>query len=105
MSRPFENGFSQRDCKACGGRNHKRSIQPCISADCLLALQAFAKEHGRTWRHALRLTWEQGKDEGPLREARNVIGPSRLAKVFPEQMRVNEEARTELKRKLARGES
>lgn len=104
MRRVFANGFIQRGCKACGGINHARSQARCLSVEAFLALQAFAKTHGRNWRSALRALWESGEDDGPLRECRNVIGPTRLAKVFPEKVRVNEEAREEVKRAASNGE-
>lgn len=44
-------------------------------------LIAFAAEHGRTWRAKLRALWDAGRDEGALRWARNIIGPTDLYKV------------------------
>lgn len=104
-ARRFTNGFNQRGCRACGGPNHQRSVQPCISVETFVAIRDFAEEHGRNWRADLRALWDSGKDEGPLRSARNAIGPSRLSKVFPEKIVVNEAARAALKAKLSRGEA
>ena len=70
-----------------------------------MAVRDFAKVHGRNWRATLRALWDSGKDEGPLRAARNAIGPSRLSNVFPEKIEVNEGARAERRQRLARGEA
>lgn len=46
------------------------------------ALEAWAKEHGRRWKAALREAWLRGDDLGAdLQRARNVLGPSGLDRV------------------------
>lgn len=102
--RKFKNGFRQRDCKACGAPNHRRHDTRCVSVEVFQAVRDFARANGRTWRSKLRALWVSGKDEGPLRSARNLIGPSRIAKVFPEEVRVNEAARSAKREALATGE-
>lgn len=52
-----------------------------IPPEVIERLRAFKGEHGRTWKAKLRSLWNQGKDEGLLRQARNIIGPSRLDKI------------------------
>lgn len=47
----------------------------------LVALRKFRDKHGRTWKAQLRSLWNTGRDEGPLRMARNIIGPSGLDKI------------------------
>ena len=46
----------------------------------LQALQAYAAEHGRYWKQALRDDWygNSGRDTGVLRQIRNTFGPSWL---------------------------
>jgi hypothetical protein len=39
------------------------------------ALQAYAKEHGRTWKSQLNQDWMTGKTEGELQQVRNIFGP------------------------------
>lgn len=46
------------------------------------AISEFARANGQDWRNALRQLWDTGKDEGPLRRARNVIGPTNLSYVI-----------------------
>lgn len=105
--RAFKNGFRQRDCRACGAPNHFKSgvnSLPCVSVELFGALVSYAKENGRTWRAKLRALWESGKDEGPLRGLRNVIGPGkRLDKCHPEKVVVNEAVRALLKKNLQEG--
>lgn len=45
------------------------------------AIVRFANDNGRTWKSKLRALWISGRDEGGLRNARNMIGPSGLDKV------------------------
>jgi len=49
-----------------------------VSQEIIEALRTFANEHGRSWRSKLRRLWDASGDEGLLRQARNVIGPSGL---------------------------
>lgn len=49
-----------------------------LPLDVEAALREFAAAHGRTWKSKLRDLWTSGRDEGPLRQARNVLGPSGL---------------------------
>lgn len=41
-------------------------------------IKAFAEKHGVRWKSKLRDLWISGHDNGPLRWARNNIGPSAL---------------------------
>lgn len=52
-----------------------------IPKDIYERLRQFAAENGRTWRAKLRRLWNTGKDEGLLRQARNIVGPSKLDKL------------------------
>ena len=60
-----------------------REISAILAGDTQLreALEAFAVEHGRNWRTHLWDLWTSEKDEGPLRRARNVIGPWGLRRI------------------------
>ena len=54
-----------------------------LNPEQLQALQDFARDMGRNWKHILRAKWEGGTDtqmpNGPLlRQVRNTIGPSGL---------------------------
>jgi hypothetical protein len=45
------------------------------------ALRAYAAEHGKQWRRKLSFAWASGRNLGAqLQRARNVIGPSGLAR-------------------------
>lgn len=73
----------------------------------------FAKANGRTWRSKLRLLWTRGDDSGNLRNARNMIGPSRLDAITVEDLEQNlwnrvglpvvERAKQEVLRDIATG--
>lgn len=52
-----------------------------IPSGVIKALRTFRDLHGRKWKAALRALWDSGLDEGVLRTARNLIGPSGLDKV------------------------
>lgn len=54
-----------------------------LPVDVTAALDAYASANGRTWRAKLRALWEAGQDEGALRQARNLVGPSDLASYKP----------------------
>ena len=45
------------------------------------ALTEFKRAHGLRWKAALRNLWLTGRDEGALRQARNMIGPNRIDKI------------------------
>ena len=56
-----------------------------LTADEHAALRAWANEHGRNWKAALRLAWETGGDDGSesdaaLQRLRNRLGPRWLTK-------------------------
>lgn len=56
-----------------------------LSAEELAALRAWAAEHGRTWKAALRLAWENGRYGGSehdaeLQSIRNRLGADWLAR-------------------------
>lgn len=44
----------------------------------LSAIHTFRAANGRGWRAKLTALWARGEDEGDLRLARNVVGPSGL---------------------------
>ena len=44
----------------------------------LAAINTFRAANGRGWRAKLAALWSRGGDEGDLRLARNLIGPSGL---------------------------
>lgn len=70
----------QTRCHKC---NRHAWGTPCLlTADEMEAISDFARANGQDWRNALRQLWDTGKDEGPLRRARNVIGPTNLSYVI-----------------------
>lgn len=77
----FKTGFGQCECLWCGRR--RGTAECAVTHEMRDALANFAREHGRTWKAALRALWNSGKDEGLLRQARNIIGPSRLDRIKP----------------------
>lgn len=62
-------------CKWCGQYGNRGD---CVPEEVKARVAEFARENGRTWKSALRHLWIQGKDDGLLRQARNLIGPTRL---------------------------
>ena len=52
-----------------------------LSAEQHQALQAYAKQHGRTWRSRLSNEWMKASASPILHGLRNTHGPSWLAKV------------------------
>lgn len=75
----FKTGFGQCRCLWC--HSPFRSPGCPVDDEVRIAVKAFAHKHGRTWKSALRKLWTSGKDEGPLRQARNMIGPSGLDRI------------------------
>lgn len=70
----------QTRCHKC---NQHAWDTPCsLTADDIEAISEFARAHGQDWRNALRQLWETGNDEGSLRRARYVIGPTDLSYVI-----------------------
>lgn len=45
------------------------------------ALSEFAKKNGRCWKNVLVWFWNSGEDSGALRQVRNVLGPSGVARL------------------------
>lgn len=80
MRHAMQSSFGQCTCHWCGRR--KGSDCP-VTEDIRIRVAEFAAEHGRTWKAKLRELWFQGKDEGNLRNARNMIGPNRLDRITP----------------------
>lgn len=70
----------QTRCPKC--YQHTQGTPCSLTPEDIEAISEFARAHGDRWRNALRQLWETGKDEGSLRRARNVIGPTDLAKVI-----------------------
>ncbi len=67
--------IGQCKCRWCGQYGNGGE---CIPEAVKARVAAFAREHGRTWKSALRSLWTSGKDEGYLRIARNTLGPTGL---------------------------
>jgi len=59
------------------GQYYECSVRPDITR----ALVEFRNQNGARWKAKLVALWESGQDDGLLREARNMIGPSRLYKI------------------------
>lgn len=72
-------------CPTCGVmRIHHphNAIYDCpVPKEVTAALLAFKVANGLRWKSKLRSLWNSGNDEGLLRQARNMIGPSRLDKI------------------------
>ena len=66
--------------------SRKAGASAQLSGEELSALRIFAKEHGRTWKSALRLAWETGNyrsteaDDGALQRLRNRLDSNWLTK-------------------------
>lgn len=73
----------QRDCPRCGLRNREHRGMGCpMDKEMFEAIVKFATQRGRNWRSKLREAWLRGDDVGEeLQRVRNVVGPTRLAKV------------------------
>lgn len=60
--------------------------QPTLTPEQLRALQLYAAENGRLWKHALRIDWElssahvKGEFTAELQQVRNIFGPKWLAR-------------------------
>ena len=52
-----------------------------VPAEVIEALRKFAAANGRCWKSKLRTLWNTGKDDGLLRQARNIIGPNEIDKI------------------------
>jgi len=64
------------------GSRVKMAANPrALPRDVLDALRQYRAAVGRNWKAALRELWLQGLDEGALRRARNILGPSGLSKL------------------------
>lgn len=84
---------ANQTCPQCGRRrgDHKRGLYVCdVPIAVFEAVERYAAVHGRTWRAKLRKEWESacsGIDDASertlLQQARNLIGPTRIAKVRP----------------------
>ncbi len=46
-----------------------------LTATELGAVESYAKEHGRSWKEALRDDWSNARTRGPLQQLRNELGP------------------------------
>lgn len=67
-------------CSWCG-ENVYHYAECRASDETRQAVADFARANGRTWKAKLRALWTAGTDEGWLRRARNVIGPSNLDRI------------------------
>lgn len=81
----FKTGHRQECCQWCGRPMMVMtdpSFEDCSVHDELRErIARFASENGRTWKAKLRQLWTSGKDEGLLRQARNIIGPSGIDRI------------------------
>lgn len=72
-------------CPTCGRmRIHHPDarLYDCpVPREVTAALKAYALANGVRWKAKLRALWDSGQDEGPLRQARNLIGPTRIARI------------------------
>lgn len=68
----------QAHCIYCCRRVSPRD---CLSVEARVALARYMIEHGARWRSALLAEWASGNCSQPLMEARNILGPSGLAKI------------------------
>ena len=71
-------------CPTCGQMrvHHPDGYHVCpVPKDVTEAIASFAYLHGKRWKFALVRLWTSGKDDGLLRQARNMIGPRRLYKI------------------------
>lgn len=83
----FASSFGQCECRWCGRRRHD-SRECAVTLPIRRALVAFREEQrkagNRAWKAELQRLWESNVDLGPeLRQARNVMGPTQLAKLAP----------------------
>jgi hypothetical protein len=72
-------------CPTCGHRrsHHRpRDGHECpVPKEVIERLRAFRAEHGKNWKASLLKLWTSGRDDGQLRQARNMIGPTALYKL------------------------
>ena len=81
----FKTSFGQCECLWCGRSG--RGEDCAVTHDMRLALQAFIRENGRTWKSKLIAAWTRGDGVGPeLQQVRNVLGPTRLLKLRTEMV-------------------
>jgi ribosomal protein L37E len=71
-------------CPRCGKMrvHHQSGLYVCsVPASVTERLRKYRDENGKAWKSKLLALWTSGKDEGDLRNARNMIGPSNLYKI------------------------
>lgn len=72
-------------CPKCGRMkiHHPRGdLYDCpVPSEVIQRLREFKQANGIRWKAKLRALWTSGQDEGLLRQARNMIGPSRIDKI------------------------
>ena len=57
-------------------------LYDCPVPDAVIAaLKEWRRQNGKAWKSKLSSFWLSGKDEGALRNARNMIGPSGIYKI------------------------
>lgn len=78
--------YGQCNCLWCGKRRFANNGICGATDEMRLRIKQFADQNGRTWKSKLRALWTSGKDEGLLRQARNIIGPSGLDRVTPRML-------------------
>lgn len=83
----FTSSFGQCECRWCGRRRHDSRECP-VTLPMRRALVEFREQQrkagNRAWKAELQRLWESSVDIGPeLRQLRNVMGPSLLAKLSP----------------------
>lgn len=69
---------------SCGGTSTDHPVAACpLPPEVTARLKTFSLCHGRVWKSRLCDLWVRGEDsrDPSLRQARNLIGPSRLYKI------------------------
>lgn len=77
----YKSGSKQCFCQWCGKPRIIAMDECPVNDDIREAISMFARNNGRNWLSKLRDLWMTGNDDGLLRQARNTIGPTRIAKV------------------------
>ena len=76
--------FRHTLCPTCGKPRmlHVRGPNVCsVPPEVTERLRQFSAENGKRWKSILSRLWLRGEDEGLLRQARNMIGPSGIYKI------------------------
>ncbi len=79
--------LGQSHCRWCTEAYYACQINGCLSEETKDELFKFKDQNGHYWRKKLRDLWMQGSEV--LREVRNRVGPTDLAKVKPVRRMTN----------------